>query len=98
MDSETECTLRKFPNYTKLCGAVDMLKEVMPSRGTLTDLKVVNIMKFNKANFKKFWSFALPTHYIDEEQQKGYMVLTYPLGFIWKTTNCSEVYSYSCPP
>jgi len=39
MDSGTECTFRKFVDDTELCGAVDRLREGMPSRGTSTDLK-----------------------------------------------------------
>ena len=37
MDSGIECTLSKFANDTKLCGAVDTLEgREVPSRGTWT--------------------------------------------------------------
>ena len=37
MDSGIECTHSKFPDNTKLCGAVDMLEgRDVPSRGTWT--------------------------------------------------------------
>ncbi|KAK4820733.1 LOW QUALITY PROTEIN: hypothetical protein QYF61_004414 [Mycteria americana] len=52
MDSGIECTLSKFADNTKLCGAVDTL-EGMPSRRTLTGLRAcANLMKFNKAMCK----------------------------------------------
>ena len=41
MDSGIECTLSKFANDTKLCGAADALEgRDVPCRGTLTGLEV----------------------------------------------------------
>ena len=40
MDSGIKCTLSRFADNTKLCGAVNMhWREGMPSRGTLTGLR-----------------------------------------------------------
>ena len=56
MDSGIECTLSKFANDTKLCGAVDTLEgRDVPSRGTWTRLKRwahANLIKFNKVKCK----------------------------------------------
>ena len=39
MDSGIECTLSKFANDTKLCGAANTLEGRDPSRGTWTGLR-----------------------------------------------------------
>lgn len=53
MDSRIQCTLSKFANVTKLCGAIDL--EEMPSRGILRDLESwihVNLKTFHKSKCK----------------------------------------------
>ena len=51
-DSGTECTLSKFANNTKLCGAVDMLEgrdTIQRDRDRLERWACANLMKFNQA-------------------------------------------------
>ena len=55
MDSGTECTLSKFPDYIKLCGVVDMRKgrdSIQKDVDRLERWACVNHMKFNKAKCK----------------------------------------------
>jgi len=55
MDSGIECTLSKFADSTKLCGAVDMLngKDVIQRDFDRLERWVcANLMKFNKAKCK----------------------------------------------
>jgi len=49
MDSGIECTLSKFADDTKLCGAADMLEERDAIQGDLERCSCVNLIKFNKA-------------------------------------------------
>ncbi|PKU41817.1 rna-directed dna polymerase from mobile element jockey-like [Limosa lapponica baueri] len=52
MDSGTECTLNKFANYTKLCGAVDTLEGRDTTQRDLDRLERwahANLTKFNQA-------------------------------------------------
>ena len=55
MDSGTECTLSKFSNDTKLCGAVDTWEGrdgIQRDLDRLQRWACVNRMKFNKAKRK----------------------------------------------
>jgi len=55
MDSRIECTLSKFVDNTKLCGAVDVLEgrdAVQSDLDRLERWACVNLMKFNKAKGK----------------------------------------------
>ena len=55
MDSETECTLGKFADDTKLCGVVNTLEGKDAIQKDLYRLEMwahVNFMKFNKAKCK----------------------------------------------
>jgi len=55
MDSETECTLSKFLDDTKLCGVVDTLEgrdAIQRELDRLERWACVNRMKFNKAKCK----------------------------------------------
>jgi len=55
MGSRIECTLSKFANDTKLCGAVDMLEgqvAIQRDRERLERWTCVNFMKFSKAKCK----------------------------------------------
>ena len=52
MDSGIACTLSKFVDNTKLCGAVDMLERRDAIQSDLDRLKKwanMNLMKYNKA-------------------------------------------------
>ncbi|GAB0209517.1 cAMP-dependent protein kinase inhibitor alpha [Grus japonensis] len=55
MDSRIECTLSKFANTTKLCGAVNTLEGRDAIHRDLDRLErwaCANRMKFNKAKYK----------------------------------------------
>ena len=52
MDSGIACTLSKFANDTKWCGAADMLERRGAIQRDLDRWAHVNLMKFNKAKCK----------------------------------------------
>ncbi|PKU45321.1 rna-directed dna polymerase from mobile element jockey-like [Limosa lapponica baueri] len=55
MDSRSKCTLSKFANDTKLCGAIDTLegKDVIQrDQGRLESWARANLMKFIQAKYK----------------------------------------------
>jgi len=55
MNSEIECTLSKFANDVKLCGAVDILEgrdAILRDLDRLETWACVNIRKFNKGRCK----------------------------------------------
>ena len=55
INNGTECTLRKFVDDTKLCGAVDMPKRqdaIQRGLDRLEQWAKVNLMKFNKSKCK----------------------------------------------
>ncbi|GAB0203724.1 hypothetical protein GRJ2_002838000 [Grus japonensis] len=52
MDSGTECTLSKFANDTKLCGAVDTLEGRDAIQRDLDRRACVNLMNFNRVKCK----------------------------------------------
>ena len=55
MDSEIECTLSKFADDTKLCGAVNKLEgrdAIQRDLGRLERWAQAKLMKFNKVKYK----------------------------------------------
>ncbi|PKU29742.1 hypothetical protein llap_19954 [Limosa lapponica baueri] len=75
IDSGIECTLSKFPNTTKLCGAVDVPEgcdAIQRDLGRLEKWARMNLMRSNKANRKVLHGYK-PAYKLQYENKKRSM-------------------------